>query len=94
MNFSYCESVTASSTSAWHIRQLTDRDKKLGGGADTAALCGKTVSWDLNADVSHNDRTCPKCWEAYQNMPKEPKSKKPFSGISLVWTWYSVWRNR
>jgi hypothetical protein len=38
--------MTASSSSPWHIRELTSVGQKMGGGADTPALCGRTVSWD------------------------------------------------
>lgn len=50
MDYSYCESVTATGTSPWHIRRLTEIGRKLGGGADTPALCGREVSWDLGGN--------------------------------------------
>jgi hypothetical protein len=49
--YSYCETATAAATTPWHIRELTEAGKKLGGGADTPALCGRKVSWDLNTVV-------------------------------------------
>jgi len=49
--FAFCESVTATSTSPWHIRKLTDQGLKTGGGADTKALCGREVSWDVNCEI-------------------------------------------
>ena len=60
---SYCESIHATSTSPWHIRELTDQGRKLGGGADTKALCGLEVSWDLEVDVklSNADGICVTC---------------------------------
>jgi hypothetical protein len=48
--YSYCEPVTATGTSPWHIRRLTEAGRKLGGGADTPALCGREVSWDLGGN--------------------------------------------
>lgn len=51
VEFAFCEAMTASATSPWHIRPLTAVGKKLGGGADTPALCGRKVSWDLQGDV-------------------------------------------
>ena len=50
VNYSFCETVTAGPLSRWHIRPLTRRGKLLGGGADTPALCGRKVSWDLKPD--------------------------------------------
>lgn len=46
--FAYCETVTASPFSPHHIRQLTEVGLKLGGGADTPALCGRALNggWD------------------------------------------------
>lgn len=66
--YSFCESVTAGPSSPWHIRILTDKGQKLGGGADTKALCGREVCWDLKAviDAHHLDKnTCKKCLEEY-----------------------------
>jgi hypothetical protein len=65
--YSYCETVTAGSTTPWHIRVLSDKGKKLGGGADTPALCGRTVAWDLNVDITTMNLTgaCTKCREVY-----------------------------
>ena len=62
--YSFCETVFASSSSPWHIRPLTAKGKKLGGGADTVALCGRVVAWDLNVKMtgfhlSHN--ACKAC---------------------------------
>ena len=74
--YSFCESITAGPLSRWHIRPLTSVGKKLGGGADTPALCGRTVSWDLNspvaqfvADVRHGagSGVCPTCLEIYRD---------------------------
>lgn len=33
--YSYCEAVTASGISPWHIWPLTDIGRKFGGGIDT-----------------------------------------------------------
>jgi len=49
--FAFCESVTATSTSPWHIRKLTDKGMKTGGGADTKALCGREVAWDVECKI-------------------------------------------
>ena len=65
--FSFCETVTASGTTPWHIRKLTARGRKLTGGADTPALCGREVSWDLDVSITahHLGHCCPKCKEVY-----------------------------
>jgi hypothetical protein len=50
--FSFCETVTAGGGSPWHIRPLTERGRMLSGGADTMALCGRKVSWDVRAQIN------------------------------------------
>jgi hypothetical protein len=68
--YSYCETVTASGATPWHIRKLTSVGRKLGGGADTPALCGRKVAWDLEVPVltsskTFRDTACKKCVEAF-----------------------------
>lgn len=67
MTYSFCEAVTAEALSKWHIRLLTDTGRKLGGGADTPALCGRVVSWDIRTEVAPNtlEFACPTCKEIY-----------------------------
>lgn len=68
-SYSFCESIHATSTSPWHIRELTEVGRKLGGGIDTASLCGLIVrGWDLEVEITqhHFDRCCVKCAEAYE----------------------------
>lgn len=68
-DYAYCETITAGSTTPWHVRELTAKGKRLSGGADTRALCGRQVSWDLNIDMEPNgaDRRCCKlCLEILQ----------------------------
>ena len=70
MNYSFCEAVTATSFSKWHIRRLSRVGQKFGGGADTPALCGRKVSWDLKAEVNPemvDDWTCFTCREIYKD---------------------------
>lgn len=66
--FSFCEGPAAGSQSRWHIRQLTRRGKMLGGGADTPALCGHQVSWDLSVviDPRRLQHACPRCTQIYR----------------------------
>jgi len=71
--YAFCESAWAGSRTPWHIRQLTDAGRKPGGGADTKALCGCEVAWDLTAEVNLSfDRCCRKCAEAYAAEWLEP----------------------
>ena len=69
MNYSFCESVFATSTSKWHIRPLTIQGKKLGGGIDTDSLCGLvTTGWDLDVEINEfhlRNNICDKCEEEY-----------------------------
>ena len=72
--YSFCESVTASSISPWHIRRLTDVGRKLGGGIDTSSLCGLVkppYGWDLSADLNtdSNGHLCRACVMAYARLP-------------------------
>lgn len=73
MTYSFCESVHASGRSRWHIRRLTEKGKKLGGGIDTKSLCGVvTVGWDLGVDFENVDTfasrgvVCPACLSEYR----------------------------
>ena len=70
MRYSFCESVAASGRSPWHIRALTDRGPKYGGGADTPALCGRDLhgGWDLEVDITpeHLEHCCRACADVYR----------------------------
>jgi hypothetical protein len=48
--YSFCESVTASSTSPWHIRKLDAAGLKPSGGITTPSLCGRIRPFGLNQD--------------------------------------------
>ena len=65
--YSFCESVTATSISPWCIRPLTKEGKKLSGGVDTPSLCGRVEKgrgWDMQTPVSVTEsRACKKCLE-------------------------------
>ncbi len=74
MEYSFCESVHATPYSKWHMRKLTKKGLKLGGGADTLALCGRVVNWDLDVklDLHHlTHNSCPSCAEKYGKLKKE-----------------------
>jgi hypothetical protein len=50
--YAFCESSGAGSLQPWHIRKLSEKGKKCGGGIDTPSLCGRVDQknwggWDL-----------------------------------------------
>ena len=77
--YSFCESVTASSRSPWHIRKLDETGRHTGGGITTPSLCGLVKprgaahgalgGWDLDEKVvitaHHGGHCCTKCWEKF-----------------------------
>lgn len=71
-DFSFCETVTASGTTPWHIRRLTQAGQFLGGGADTLALCGRSVSWDIRIPIKpdhlHAKMVCLACRERFAEI--------------------------
>ena len=72
--YSFCETVTAAPLGLWHIRKLTKNGYKYGGGADTKALCGKKVSWDMAVDITKyhlENNTCKKCLNEYFKLMEE-----------------------
>lgn len=84
--FAYCESVHATSISPWHIRELSAAvGLKLGGGVDTASLCGRVQprgagpggfgGWDLVVAVELDDpfgRVCVQCLKVLQQRAVAP----------------------
>ena len=67
MSMSFCERARAGSQSQWHLRELTDKGRCLGGGADTKALCGAEVAWDLDVEITPfhlRNNACLKCMDA------------------------------
>lgn len=69
-SYSFCESIFAGPNSPWHIRVLTEKGIKLGGGADTPAICGRTMAWDLKVDITNHHLThaCKKCVTKYREI--------------------------
>jgi hypothetical protein len=65
VKYSYCETITASATTPWHIRQLTKKGQMFGGGADTLALCGCKVAWDLVSTCANLSHVCRRCAELF-----------------------------
>ena len=68
-----CETQYATPLSPEHLRQITAAGPKIGGGADTTALCGRVVAWDTHpatADDVANDRLCPRCATSAADLPE------------------------
>ena len=67
---SFCETMTATGSSPWHIRLLDAAGQKFGGGATTPALCGRKVAWDLNVDITDRNLThcCNVCSRIYRGV--------------------------
>jgi hypothetical protein len=61
--YAFCETLVAGGT--WHIRELTAGGEKFGGGADSLALCGREVCWDLQSPIVSRllelSNCCKKC---------------------------------
>lgn len=74
-DYSFCESAYATPFSAWHLRMLSHRGLKLGGGADTLSLCGRQVSWDLSVNITdhHLTHCCKACAEIYKGRSSDAK---------------------
>lgn len=70
--YAFCEPVTAASFTAIHIRRLGVRGLRLTGGADTPALCGRSVNWDvpgmITPDAIEDERTCHVCREKFEEL--------------------------
>lgn len=52
---SFCEAVTASGRSPWHLRWLDAAGPKFGGGVTTPSLCGhvrERMGWDLEVAIT------------------------------------------
>lgn len=58
---SFCESIHASSSSPWHIRKLTSKGRKLGGGIDTPTLCD--LIYPLGAPIPRKNHTGNGGWD-------------------------------
>lgn len=75
--YSFCESVTATSISPWCIRPLTTEGRKPGGGVDTPSLCGRVkekMGWDLEIPFGVNHpKACPGCIERYNILTGQPE---------------------
>lgn len=76
MKYSFCEPVTATSNSPWHIRRLTEKGKFLGGGVDTPSLCGRVRErrgWDLETNInsfhlSVENGCCAECLKLFEEQ--------------------------
>lgn len=77
IKYSFCESVTATSFSPWHIRKLTDAGRKLTGGIDTDSLCERVKAscggWDLRVEITKSQLSgthiCKTCLIKFAESP-------------------------
>jgi hypothetical protein len=71
--YAFCEAVTASGMSPWHIRKVGEA-LRLTGGVDTPSLCGHVKpelgGWDLNVRITegHLKHACPRCVALYRKL--------------------------
>lgn len=71
IRYSFCESVHATSSSPWHLRQLDSNGLKYTGGITTASLCSLvTKGWDVKASITeqHLGHTCKRCVAKYREQ--------------------------
>jgi hypothetical protein len=78
IEFSFCESASATSSTPWHIRKLTKEGLKVTGGVDTNSLCGRVQSplgWDVDVDLSRFEADgrleavgCERCVREYRRL--------------------------
>lgn len=54
--YAFCEPVTATTSSFEHIREVPEKIRRLGGGIEGKALCGRdmTRGWDNMAQVTEH----------------------------------------
>lgn len=67
--YSFCESVTATTSSPWHLRELDGQGPRYTGGITTSSLCGLvTRGWDLKVAITehHLGHSCKRCVEKYR----------------------------
>lgn len=66
--YSFCDPVWPAPR-IWHVRKLTKQGRKFGGGADTKALCGSEVGWDVTVTITElnlSKNTCKECLKALE----------------------------
>jgi len=66
VEYSFCETIAAPPGGKWHLRELTEKGQKFGGGADSPTLCGLKAAWDINVPITKfhlENSTCPLCKE-------------------------------
>lgn len=68
--YTYCETVAVY---RWHIRELTETGRHLGGGADSLTLCGLKAAWDLPYEVKTRPYTnlCKMCRKRFEEGANE-----------------------
>lgn len=89
--YAFCEPVTATPTSFWHLRLVGPEGIKLGGGIPGPVLCGRDLrnGWDLQSEVTVDSVVtgsqprpsdgrifvCPKCAAAYLRTQAETEAQ-------------------
>jgi len=71
VRYSFCESVHATGSSPWHIRQLDSSGPKYTGGITTESLCTLvTKGWDVKASITehHLGHACKRCVSKYREQ--------------------------
>jgi hypothetical protein len=67
----FSETAYAGPLTPWHIRPAGDKGRCPGGGADTAALCGREVAWDVACEVTEESlarvEPCGRCVAALED---------------------------
>lgn len=85
---SFCEPVTATPFSKWHIREVGPEGLKLDGGIPNEPLCGRDLrhGWDLQLRVDaesltrlRGDLLCPNCDAALAAGEVNPEAMDPDS---------------
>lgn len=77
--YSFCESVTATGSSPWHLRLLDETGPHYTGGITTESLCGLIQprgverglgGWDLKVKITehHLGHTCRRCVAKYREQ--------------------------
>lgn len=68
--YTFCESSSATGLSPWHIRCLSVKGPKFGGGADTPFLCNREYfnAWDIRVEIDahHLQHACKACVEIFK----------------------------
>ena len=72
VTYAFCETASAFAKGPNHVRKLSTVGLLPSGGADTVALCGTTVAWDVAETTLENaisvNFTCRSCAEKAREL--------------------------